>query len=100
MAAKGIVGQKLKKAPPFCLRRLARQTATRLVNVFFPQPPPPPDPPDIAALKRQLRTMPWFHSIDLGNGVVTPGQEPTKYKLRRLGIPEDLTGKSVLDIGA
>jgi tRNA (mo5U34)-methyltransferase len=44
----------------------------------------------------------WFHSIDLGGGVVTPGWEGTrtKEKLSRLGLPEDLAGLSVLDIGA
>jgi tRNA (mo5U34)-methyltransferase len=45
----------------------------------------------------------WWHSIDLGNGIVTPG-----YKTPALEADEaaaffdrgDLTGKSVLDIGA
>jgi tRNA (mo5U34)-methyltransferase len=41
------------------------------------------------------------HSIDLGYGVVTPGGSgDTSRSLRRLALPEDLTGKTVLDIGA
>lgn len=44
----------------------------------------------------------WFHSIDLGHGVVTKGQKsaPTLAKeLDALRLPS-LSGKSVLDIGA
>jgi tRNA (mo5U34)-methyltransferase len=42
----------------------------------------------------------WFHRIDVGHGVVTPGQDDSPTKLQRLDIPDDLSGKSVLDIGA
>ena len=44
----------------------------------------------------------WWHSIDLGSGIVTPGtqsQEFLKARMRSLQLP-DLQGKSVLDIGA
>ena len=42
----------------------------------------------------------WFHTIDLGNGVVTPGENRTHETLRRVRLPADLSGRSVLDIGA
>lgn len=43
----------------------------------------------------------WFHSIDLGGGVVTKGVDATQpERLARLRLPEDLSGRSVLDIGA
>jgi tRNA (mo5U34)-methyltransferase len=42
----------------------------------------------------------WWHSIDLGNGIVTPGLDNSSAKLQSMGIPEDLRGKTVLDIGA
>jgi tRNA (mo5U34)-methyltransferase len=42
----------------------------------------------------------WFHSLDLGHGIVTRGYDDSPSKLKTLGIPEDLTGKTVLDIGA
>lgn len=42
----------------------------------------------------------WYHSIDLGQGIVTPGQGDTAAVLRTLGMPERLDGLSVLDIGA
>ena len=42
----------------------------------------------------------WWHTIDLGNGVVTPGESILPEQLRRAeGIPDDLRGKTVLDIG-
>lgn len=44
----------------------------------------------------------WYHSIDLGMGVVTPGLISTTshhQKLASMHLP-DLTGKDVLDIGA
>ncbi|MGF7155589.1 TIGR04290 family methyltransferase [Novosphingobium gossypii] len=48
---------------------------------------------------------PWFHNIDLGNGVTTApdhflGDYPGfKFDTFADALPEDLTGKSVLDIG-
>lgn len=45
----------------------------------------------------------WWHSIELGEGVVTPGTKPLdtmRREMAQLGLPDDLTGKSVLDIGA
>jgi tRNA (mo5U34)-methyltransferase len=44
----------------------------------------------------------WFHSIDLGHGVVTPGHKSPEVlasELAAFGLPEDLSGRSVLDIG-
>ncbi len=42
----------------------------------------------------------WYHSIPLGNGIVTPGIDRPLDRLDRMGIPANLSGKSVLDIGA
>jgi len=43
----------------------------------------------------------WFHRIDLGDGLVTPGVDiDGKAKIEFAKLPADLTGKSVLDIGA
>lgn len=43
---------------------------------------------------------PWFHRIDLGQGIVTPGIDDSPSKLGIVHMPVDLTGKTVLDIGA
>ncbi len=42
----------------------------------------------------------WYHSIDLGNGVVTNGSDRTGPKVKRLHLPDSFEGKSVLDVGA
>lgn len=47
-----------------------------------------------------VRSLRWYHTIDLGNGVVTPGDYDLRPYLDRYGIPEDLTGQTALDIGA
>jgi tRNA (mo5U34)-methyltransferase len=41
----------------------------------------------------------WFHTIDLGGGVVTPGQKDTPTEIGHLHLP-DLAGRTVLDVGA
>ncbi len=48
----------------------------------------------------QMNKIQWFHRIDLGNGVITPGIDDTPTKLEQVHFPADLTGKTVLDIGA
>ena len=52
-------------------------------------------------LLQEVQAIPWFHTIDLGQGIVTPGRvDPQRQTLPRLGLPADLSGKTVLDIGA
>jgi tRNA (mo5U34)-methyltransferase len=41
----------------------------------------------------------WFHTIDLGNGICTPGQKDTPAEVVHMRLP-DLTGRTVLDVGA
>ena len=41
----------------------------------------------------------WRHKIELPDGSVTPGSQNNLQQLARMGLPEDLKGKSVLDIG-
>jgi len=40
----------------------------------------------------------WYHKIELPHGIVTPGWAPMD--VTAYGIPADLTGKRVLDVGA
>jgi len=42
----------------------------------------------------------WWHSIDLGNGVVTQGRDKSREKLQFYGFPESFAGKTVVDVGA
>ncbi len=43
----------------------------------------------------------WWHTLDLGDGVVTPGvTTPSIHRLLSSAIPDDLSGWTVLDVGA
>lgn len=55
---------------------------------------------DIDELKYQVASIKWWHQIDLGHGIVTPGLDRSAEKLRTLRLPGDLSGMSVLDVGA
>lgn len=60
----------------------------------------PPIELDLDALRLEVSKIKWFHTIDLGNGVITPGEDSTPNKLQTIALPADLKGSSVLDIGA
>src|SRR6266702_823599 len=51
-------------------------------------------------LKQRVDRIRWWHTIDLGGGVITPGASDNLKTLPKLGLPERLDGKAVLDIGA
>ena len=42
----------------------------------------------------------WYHTIDLGHGIVTPGVDNTPRRIPPLGLPDDLSRWTVLDVGA
>jgi tRNA (mo5U34)-methyltransferase len=51
--------------------------------------------------KAQVDAVPyWFHRIDVGNGIVTPGEDDTPAKFKQLGLQDDLRGVRILDVGA
>src|SRR5918993_2176304 len=51
-------------------------------------------------LRSEVSKVNWYHSIPLGDGVVTPGVDDTPSRLSKIHLPDDLSGKSVLDVGA
>ena len=51
-------------------------------------------------LQARAEALRWYHTIDLGHGVVTRGADNTLERLARIHLPESLAGRSVLDIGA
>jgi tRNA (mo5U34)-methyltransferase len=54
-----------------------------------------------ALLRAEAERIAWYHSIDLGHGVVTRGVDPDPAaRAAAFRIPADLTGKTVLDVGA
>lgn len=42
----------------------------------------------------------WYHTIDLGDGLVTPGLYDYRETLRDFCFPEDMRGMTVLDVGS
>jgi len=51
---------------------------------------------DPSYLKSEVAKIEWFHRIDLGNGIVTPGVSTPGLNV----LPKDLSGVTVLDVGA
>jgi tRNA (mo5U34)-methyltransferase len=50
-------------------------------------------------IRTRMADFEWYHRIDLGHGIFTPGQYDLQPILAHYGIPESLEGKAVLDIG-
>lgn len=42
----------------------------------------------------------WYHTVDLGNGLVTPGDYDYRSSLPLFQFPEDMRGMTVLDVGS
>jgi tRNA (mo5U34)-methyltransferase len=53
-----------------------------------------------AELRAAVDEVTWFHTMNLGDGVRTPGIYDPARTLARLGLPERLDGRRVLDVGA
>ena len=83
-------------------QELVQQVSVALTDMGFSESRPAPDP-RVAELRGLADSVPyWFHSIDLGHGVVTRGVKSADMlasELKSLELP-DLRGKTVLDIGA
>lgn len=59
---------------------------------------------DIATATRdeliaEIPNVSWYHAIDLGGGLVTPGTFDIRPHLAGYGFPADMTGLKVLDVG-
>ncbi|MBV9462808.1 MAG: DUF1698 domain-containing protein [Verrucomicrobiae bacterium] len=58
---------------------------------------------DRSAIEAEIRRLgPWYHKIDLGNGMVTPGLDldPSWDNIRRARSHIDYTGRRVLDLAS
>ena len=42
----------------------------------------------------------WYHTVDLGNGLVTPGVYDYRETMAAFDFPEDMSGMTVLDVGS
>ena len=51
-----------------------------------------------STLEELVASCPWYHTIDLPRGVVTPGSYDHRELVRQIGLDDDLTGKRALDV--
>lgn len=72
------------------IRRRAKSSLRRM---------PTPHKP-YSSVDEEIMTIHWVHRISLPDGKVTPGDWDTGTAMSRLRLPEDLRGKTVLDVGA
>jgi tRNA (mo5U34)-methyltransferase len=99
---------------------LSRRIARRIWRAHKPAAPlPPPISPELRAAREayareiadfnaraaargygDLEGYYWYHTIDLGNGLVTPGDYDFRDSLPAFHFPSDMTGMNVLDVGA
>ena len=55
-------------------------------------------PQDATQLRAEVARHAWYHTLDLGHGVVTPGMFDHRPVLDRYPLPDDLTGMRCLDV--
>jgi len=57
--------------------------------------------PASESIQEQIAKYNWYQSIELKDGIVTPGETglASQNKLAMMNLPQELSGKSVLDIG-
>lgn len=51
-------------------------------------------------VREAVNAQQWYHRFEIVPGVVTPGIADVATLVKYVGLPEDLTGKTVLDVGA
>jgi tRNA (mo5U34)-methyltransferase len=86
----------------FLKRKLTAPAAPPPTGPRLP-PSPVTDPAEHDRLRARVRScLFWWHSIDLGQGVVTPGHKTPEVLRAELEAQRwpDLRGKTVLDVGA
>lgn len=55
--------------------------------------------PDAETLRRQVKAIDWYHTIELGPDLVTPGWLDHRPIMPRIPLPKSLSGKRCLDVG-
>ena len=72
-----------------------RRAWARAVLILTARPP--------ARTPRQIRAeianIVWYHQIDMGHGIITPGLDNTLERISAIKLPDDLSGQDVLDVG-
>ncbi|MCC6264922.1 MAG: hypothetical protein IT169_15205 [Bryobacterales bacterium] len=77
-------------APP--PKEAIREEYERLRNAFYSHP--------AAASIPDIRLYHWYHTVDLGNGLVTPGQYDYRETIGGFPFPGDMRGLTLLEVGS
>ncbi|HYH88192.1 MAG TPA: methyltransferase domain-containing protein [Solirubrobacteraceae bacterium] len=94
-------GVQLRSAPAILARRRDPQRAAEFVTSYYVdgRGGELPDAAALAALplEDQVAATRWYHTIELADGVVTPGAFDHRPLVPHYGIPESLAGRRCLD---
>jgi tRNA (mo5U34)-methyltransferase len=85
---------------------IKRRSAVRALDFLrspegetFALPPVANVPAGQEELAREVETIPWYHTMELPGGVVTPGTLDHRPLVPVYGLPGDLSGKTAMDVG-
>jgi tRNA (mo5U34)-methyltransferase len=76
--------------------RAARDRAWKAAEPKLPEALPDPA---AEALARQIASVGWYQTLDLGHGLLTPGEFNHLPHLAKYNLPASLAGQRVLDVG-
>ena len=77
------------------------QTAENMRNhLAGHRPEAPSSDSRVRALQERVAKIDWYHTIDLGDGVVTPGRVDHRSQLPLYHLPESLKGMRCLDVAS
>lgn len=79
-------------------RREQRDSALSAHLRQAPVPLPAGASSEMAALQAQVDAVIWYHTLDLGHGITTPGQFDHRDILPNYRLPDSLAGQRVLDV--
>jgi tRNA (mo5U34)-methyltransferase len=81
-------------------RRLAATPDDRAGETSAPPADSINAPASALAVARLIESKPWYHTLELPHGIVTRGHYDHRPLVPVYGIPPDLEGKRVLDVGS
>ena len=82
--------------------RWRKPHADPILTTSAPAPRSTPAEPidaEVGAILERVSEVDWYHTIDLGHGVVTPGLVDHRAQVPYYALPASMTGMRVLDVG-
>lgn len=79
-------------------RRESREQALAPLPIPARPAPRTAEEAAVAAVQKQVDAQIWYHTLELGNGIVTPGQFDHREIVPKYKLPASLAGQRVLDV--